>query len=270
MGDLNRGATSTFAAGDTITAAKLHKLIDDAEVKAGSIGTTKLADGAVTDAKLAAGITITAAKVTLPEGSMMIGSPLNVGVHIPVGSTLTKSAILDVADSSLGEAKFSDGSVATAKLKTLDPSPAGTYGSATSVPVVVVNNKGQVTGVSTVAVNPPGMLTKTIVGGVSMPSASGDSVTIAHSGGADAMAEVFAECVDPNQGYLVGDRVPLWCFFADEGSNDFPSFGVGVSSTSIKIVRNDDLGGVFTLHAEDGKNLQIDESKWVLKAYVIS
>lgn len=270
MGDLNRGATSTFAAGDTITAAKLHKLIDDAEVKAGSIGTTKLADGAVTDAKLAAGITITAAKVTLPDGNILLGNASNVGAHLAVGATLQKVGTLDVAVGGVTETRISDGAVTTAKLGILDPSPAGTYGSATSVPVVVVNNKGQVTGVSTVAVNPPGMLTKTIVGGVSMPSASGDSVTIAHSGGADAMAEVFAECVDPNQGYLVGDRVPLWCFFADEGSNDFPSFGVGVSSTSIKIVRNDDLGGVFTLHAEDGKNLQIDESKWVLKAYVIS
>ncbi|NBW14714.1 MAG: hypothetical protein EBR82_42620 [Caulobacteraceae bacterium] len=44
-----------------------------------------------------------------------------------------------------------DGSLTSAKIATLSPSPEGTYGGATAIPTIIVNSKGQVTSASTSA-----------------------------------------------------------------------------------------------------------------------
>lgn len=270
MGDLNRGATSTFAAGDTITAAKLHKLVDDAELKALSVTTAKLADGAVTDAKLAAGITITAAKVTLPENNILLGNALNVGAHLAVGATLQKTGTLDVADAAIVTAKVADGAVTSAKLATISPSPAGTYGSGSLVPVVVVNDKGQVTAVTTQAISVSGV-TKSLTGIVSLPSA-GAFVQVPHSQGAGAWGWVYLECQTDDAGYSasIPHRVPIECFYADVSDNDFPAFGVSWNASNAEVVRLSSASTIYVHRRNDGVTTAITPANWRLRAVVIS
>jgi hypothetical protein len=116
MGDLNRG--ETFANGESLTGARLNKLQDDMTLKAGVVGTSQLADGSVTAAKLAGGLTVAAGNVTITSGALLGGNGSNVGVAItPDASTVEISGTtLRVKDAGIVTAKIADLGVTTAKV----------------------------------------------------------------------------------------------------------------------------------------------------------
>jgi hypothetical protein len=96
-------------------------------VPANSVTTTMLADGSVTTAKLA-------------DGAVATVDIANLAV------TTAK-----IADANVTTAKIADANVTSAKLENSGVT-AGTYGSASSIPVVTVDAKGRVTAASTVAI----------------------------------------------------------------------------------------------------------------------
>lgn len=236
MGDLIRG--ETFAAGETVTAARLHKLVEDAEIKAGSVGTTELADGAVTTAKLANAATLQAAQVTLANGKMLVGDGSNVGIATTVDSaTLQTSPTIAVKDGGIATAKIADLGVTGAKLENLSPSPAGTYGSATEVPVVVVDAKGRVTGVSEVAI--VGLVEKneTTVLSASIPAAGATYSTGHGLTGLPDKCEVFLVFKGSHLGRAAGDQVSIESVASGTNGDD-QAFVVDFNTTNVFITRD--------------------------------
>lgn len=116
MGDFNRG--ETFANGESLTGARLNKLQDDMTLKTGVVGTTHLADGSVTAAKLAGGYTVAAGSVVITSGALLGGNGSNAGVAItPDASTVEISGTtLRVKDLGISTAKIADLGVTTAKV----------------------------------------------------------------------------------------------------------------------------------------------------------
>jgi hypothetical protein len=76
--------------------------------------------------------------------------------HSPYGGDVTGSAngVLTIGDDAVTSAKILDGTIAASDLATTGVA-AGTYGSATQVGQLTVNNKGQITGATNVAISVP-------------------------------------------------------------------------------------------------------------------
>jgi hypothetical protein len=116
MGDLTRG--ETFAAGESVTHTRLHALVESAELVAGCVGTTELADGAVTNAKLDAALSLSAGKIALASGKLLGGNGSGAGEAVTVGATLSLSAAtLGVATGGIAAAQLATDAVETAKIK---------------------------------------------------------------------------------------------------------------------------------------------------------
>ena len=97
----------------------------------GSVGTTELADAAVTSAKIA---DATIATADLADAAV----------------TSAK-----IADATIATADIADAAVTSAKLAT-SGATAGTYGSGTQIPQLTVDNKGRVTAISNVNISATG------------------------------------------------------------------------------------------------------------------
>lgn len=245
MGDLTRG--ETFASGEIVSAARLHKLVEDATINTGAIGTSHIADGAVTAAKLDGAITVTAAQVTLANGKVPIGNASGIGVATSLDSTtLDWSTALGVKDAGITAAKLAADAVETAKIKdlnvtgakleTLSPSPSGSYGSSTLIPVLTVDSKGRVTAASTIAVT-----TVTKASGTASIPAAGGLVSFSHGLGVmPSMVAVYLECLVDTLGYRANtgsgnpDRIPIDHVF----SGAFvPGFTVNITDAAVEVIR---------------------------------
>jgi hypothetical protein len=158
MGDLTKG--ETFAAGEVVTAARLHALVENATINPDAVGTAEIADGAVTGAKLDPSLELSTSWLQLASGKTVIGNGSGIANQVTVDTgtmqitpTLAVKtsgiAATQLASDAVVTAKILDGNVTGAKLETLSPSPAGSYGSATIIPRVTVDAKGRVTAVTT-------------------------------------------------------------------------------------------------------------------------
>ena len=121
---------------------------------AGAVGTSNLADNSVTTAKIAAGAVATVDIADAAVTTVKIADA-NVTTAKIADANVTSAKIADLnvttaklADANVTTAKIADGNVTGAKLENSGVT-AGTYGSASAVPVVVVDAKGRVTGIST-------------------------------------------------------------------------------------------------------------------------
>ena len=107
----------------------------------GSVGTTELADAAVTTAKIAAGAVAT---VDIADAAVTTAKIADAAV------TSAK-----IADATIATADIADAAVTSAKLST-SGATAGTYGSGTQIPQLTVDNKGRVTAISNVNISATG------------------------------------------------------------------------------------------------------------------
>jgi hypothetical protein len=116
MGDLTRG--ETFAAGESVTHTRLHALVENATIDAGAVTTTKIADGAVTNAKLNASLALDAGKIALANGKLLGGNGSGAGEAVTVGATLSlASATLGIAAGGVAAVQLATDAVETAKIK---------------------------------------------------------------------------------------------------------------------------------------------------------
>ena len=104
-----------------------------------AVGTSQIVDGSVTGTKL--------------ENSGATAGTYGGSTSIP---QITVDAKGRITSALAFNATPADGTVTSAKMADLSPSPAGTYGSGSVVPVLTLNAKGQVTSVSTATVGAAG------------------------------------------------------------------------------------------------------------------
>jgi hypothetical protein len=104
-----------------------------------AVGTAQIVDGSVTGVKL--------------ENSGAAAGTYGGSTSIP---QITVDAKGRITSALAFNATPADGTVTSAKMADLSPSPAGTYGSGSVVPVLTLNAKGQVTSVSTATVGAAG------------------------------------------------------------------------------------------------------------------
>jgi len=110
-----------------------------------------------TTQSFADGDTVTAAKLNNIVANASVGSEIitNRSELLTVEGNADLALVYDNSATGLRKVKLSnlveDGSLTSAKIATLSPSPEGTYGGATAIPTIIVNSKGQVTSASTSA-----------------------------------------------------------------------------------------------------------------------
>lgn len=300
MGDLTRG--HSFVAGDVVTAAKLHELVENATINAGMVGTAELADGAVTTAKLDSGLQVASGKIQLASGKTLIGNGSGVAdqVTVDTGTMQTSPTVgvktggiaaTQLASNAVTTAKILDANVTGAKLETLSPSPAGTYGSASAIPVMTVDSKGRVTAANTVGfpmtvtrlgdagATPPYDLPMipdyggAVIGTVAGWAWAGSSVPVA--------IMVFAVCTATSTtgGWAQDDIITLESIRATNGagSESFQGLYVyfegsaSVGSRYIRVARDEDADVLYICpKLGAGAAVVMNPSHWRLRGYVIT
>lgn len=297
MGDLTKG--ETFAAGEVVTAARLHALVENATLNAGSVGTAKLADGAVTTAKLDSGLQVASAKVQLASGKTLVGNGSGVAdqVTVDTGTMQTSPTVgvktggiaaTQLASDAVTTAKILDANVTGAKLETLSPSPAGSYGSASAIPVVTVDSKGRVTAASTAAA--PMTLTRlgsaaaTPPYDLAMPTGASVVASWAWAGSTvPSIISIQAICIVPTAsagGWQQDDIIPiehircvdnpsgesfqgLYAFFEGSGS-------VGNRYIKVRRVAEADVLYVGTKSDPTNTSVVLTPTEWRLRGHVLT
>ena len=109
MPDITKG--KTFSSGDTVTAADLNSLLDDAVINNNAITSGKLADGAVDNAAVSGTAEIDFSKLaSLSTGQVLAGSEGTPTATTLSGDvTLAADGAVTVADNAITPAKMEDG-----------------------------------------------------------------------------------------------------------------------------------------------------------------
>lgn len=257
MGDLTKGVT--FTAGATVTHTSLNNLVDDATIKAEAVTGAKIAPGTITADKLAASLTFGASHIGLVEGAVIVGGASDVGVEVSLNTAQFEvaSSTLRLKDLGVTNDKLA-GSIATAKLAgSIDSSKltavgtAGTYGSASLVPVITTDVAGRVTAVTTAACAPT-ITTKTLA----IPAAG--AATTDTVAAAPVSAEAWMKCTSTDAGWSVDDLVSL-SSFAD--SSERCALAAYCSGTTVG-VRRSNSSTFRVIRKDTGAYDDADPSKW--------
>lgn len=286
MGDLTKGYT--FSAGEVVTAAKLHALVEDATVKAGMVGTTELADGSVTTAKLASGVAVAASQLTLASGKVLVGNGSNVGAEVAVDTATMSASGFGVKTGGIAAAQLATDAVETAKIKDGNVTLPKLAAQATAT--IVANATGGSASPTAVALGTGlefsgGVLRVTTAvsgGGVTkidgalkaIPSTGSQQTLLSGIGGtAPRTLAVFLECTADDAGYLADsgdgtpDRIPIEHVWVTSGGSNYAAFGVRVNGATCKVVRYTSASSLYALHATTGVNTLLTSAKWSLRAY---
>jgi len=96
MPDITKG--TTFTSGQTVTAALMNTLVDDATINDNAIDADKLAANAVTNAKVSSSAAIAHSKLAaLTSGNVLVGNGDNVATSVALSSELA-AAVFALAD----------------------------------------------------------------------------------------------------------------------------------------------------------------------------
>lgn len=280
MGKLTKGYT--FSGGEVVTPAKLHALVEEAQLRANSVGTTEIADGAVTSAKLDSGITLTAAQVTLSDGKTLVGNSSNIGVAVSVDTDTMDPAGFGVKDGGIAATQLAANAVTTAKIldanvtlaklatqatATILANATGSTASPTAVPL----GSGLEFSGGALRVTSAGSVTKYSPGAVALP-ASDTATPFTHGlGGQPLGVQVWIECISDDQGYLASsdggtpDRIPIEHLWIDNGGNDFPVFTVRANGQKIYVLREGVVGHLYAYHTASRTNVLLTAAKWQLR-----
>ena len=143
MPDITKG--KTFSSGDTVTAADLNSLLDDAVINNNAITNSKIADGAVDNAAVSATAAIDFSKLaSLSTGQVLAGNggtptatTLSADVTIAAGGAVT------IADDAVTQAKIANDAVGADQLADTAVT-AGSYTNAS----ITVDQQGRLTAAS--------------------------------------------------------------------------------------------------------------------------
>lgn len=280
MGDITKGYT--FTAGEVVTPAKLHALVENSEIKAASVGTTEIADGAVTQAKLASGIAVTASQVTLASGKVLVGNGSNVGAEVTVDTgTMTTVGAVGVKALGIATAQLADGAVTTAKVadgavtlaKVANIATARVLGR-TTAGSGVVEELSAGTGISiaggTIASTVTGITKGTVVTVGLSSGVTGIIYTGSH--GLAAMpfeVSLKLKCLTAEHGYAVGQYVNAGAAIYDGSDYDVTPFWWTATASTLKLGRYEPLGGGSTIripNATTGAQATLTDANWALEA----
>ena len=109
MPDITKG--KTFSSGDTVTAADLNSLLDDAVINNNAITNSKIADGAVDNAAVSGTAAIDFSKLaSLSTGQVLAGNEgTPIATTLSGDVTIAADGAVTVADDAITLAKMEDG-----------------------------------------------------------------------------------------------------------------------------------------------------------------
>lgn len=266
MGDLNKG--ETFAAGETVSAARLHRLVEDATLKAGVVTTTKIADGAITTEKLASSVSLTVSSVAISENKVLVGNASGIGAEVAVDTGTMNPAGFGVKALGIAAAQLAVDAVETAKIKdanvTLPKLAAqaastivanGTGGSASPTACALGTGLEFSGGALRVSASVTAATVAKYTGTATVP-ASGAIASASHSLGAvPSIVQVYLECLVDTMGYRANtgsgnpDRVPIDSLFS---SAFVPAFTLNVNDTTVEVIRYGATSDVFVFKRTSG------------------
>ena len=117
MPDIAKG--TTFTSGQTVTAALMNTLVDDAVINDNAITTDKLAANSVTSAKISSSAAIAYSKLAaLSGGNLVVGDMNNVATRVALSgdATMSNTGSITIGDGAVPPAKVLDANITTAKL----------------------------------------------------------------------------------------------------------------------------------------------------------
>jgi len=282
----------TFTANEQVTNAKLHQLVDDATIDAGAVGSSQLASGAVTNAKVSDTAGIALSKIATTFGALVGGGASNVSEEVTVGSTLSlTSSELNIAATGITSGYLADGAVVADKLySTLDLSsktltlPSGAV-SASNLDQDFINDVsdasiaaadyivfgdfsaagvlkratlneilalGKLTASSTASVTGYGQILSEAHGLGSTPTRLRCVLVCTDAGGDAGYAQ--SDEIDING--VATDNQEAICTYGADDTYVFASFGNNAAS-----------GGADVRHKTSTTDTSITRSKWALKMY---
>lgn len=109
MPDITKG--KTFSSGDTVTAADLNSLLDDAVINNNAITNSKIADGAIDNAAVSGTAGIDFSKLaSLSTGQVLAGNEgTPTATTLSADVTIAADGVVTVADNAITPAKMEDG-----------------------------------------------------------------------------------------------------------------------------------------------------------------
>tara|TARA_Y100001973_G_scaffold105690_1_gene179900 strand:- start:71 stop:904 length:834 start_codon:yes stop_codon:yes gene_type:complete len=213
MPDITKG--KTFSSGDTVTAADLNNLVDDASINDNAINSDKIASGAVTNAKVSASAAISFSKLeSLATGSVIVGDSGSAkGVALSGDATIDASGAITVSNSASATTAttVSDNAITLAKLEDATQGDLLYYASAGEPARLSAGTSGQFLKTQGSAANPvwsdldAGTVKKYSSGWTqtvnSVSVADGATLTVPHAlSTADVIVQVWANDSDSDSG----------------------------------------------------------------------
>ena len=143
MPDITKG--KTFSSGDTVTAADLNSLLDDAVINNNAITNSKIADGAVDNAAVSGTAAIDFSKLaSLSTGQVLAGNGgTPTATTLSADVTLAADGAVTIADDAVTQAKIANDAVGADQLADTAVTP-GSYTNAS----VTVDQQGRLTAAS--------------------------------------------------------------------------------------------------------------------------
>jgi hypothetical protein len=226
-----------FATGEVVSADRLNRMVDEGTIMDNGISNVMIGNAQITERHLDPELTLASSMVGVANGKLLGGGPTNEGQDITPNAAEFEitSATLSLKTAGISQTKLAGGILATQlagsigsdKLTPLGT--AGTYGSASQIPVITTDVAGRVSAVALAAPLTPGTIK------VEVP-AEGVSIALTGLPASAASLEFFLHCKlsDTRVGYVTGDRIPLSCVLtAGNGASFSPWF----NGTTLNIIR---------------------------------
>jgi len=270
MGDLIRG--HTYSEGDLVTPDNLHALVENATIKDGVITTSKIADEAITSAKLASNLAITANKISLSNGKLLVGNASNVGAEYSFGEQFD-------LDTSNQKVSIKSGGITDEELAEPDTSSTNTYGSSSKIPQITVNTKGRITSVTEIDITGTSFFAH--VEATGLPDDVTKQISITNPFGTTqpslliAMLEYVQEdtSIDPDHhhDYAIGDKIPFYLVLNWESQGvASPLWGISLNKDgTITVSRNGDDTPLVVSKGGSVDLKYTSEIEWKLHLYLL-
>ena len=247
---------------DAVTSGKIPaNAVGSSELADNAVDTAAIADDAVTADKIANSINTAIAANTAKNTNATHTGDVTGSGSLTIASNAVTTA--KIADSAITNNKLQDNSIVSGKLADSGVN-SGSYGSATAIPAITVNNKGQITAASTNNVNIPAGTTinnnadnKVITGSGTANTLNGES-GLTYNGSTLGVSGSVAV----TGGSLSLDGHPLvgTANFTDISGG---SYSARLGSTGSSTIRSTQIyGGGGHIATFDGVNVRLGIDEW--------